>query len=116
MFWTYSGLNPKRDYIDPRIAVARQIGWQKLPGDETNFTVPEPDNYNHCIIMDKPTECKFIESQVVYKDKNKWFTLMLVPDELISEYNQWLLTINPEAYWQHTRPPKLKSQRKSPMI
>ncbi len=110
--WFYNGLAPRRDYIDPRIQVAKQIGWNKLPGD-TPYTVPEPDNYNRAVVTDKPVECLAIEDQVIYKDqsKNAWVTLMYVPDEQLSEYDLWLKLQTVRAHWQHTRAPKLKKQR-----
>lgn len=116
MFWTYTGFKPKRDFIDPRIPIARQLAWTKLTGD-TPYSVPEPDNYNRAIISDKPVECKFVEDQVIYKDTNKnhWVTVMLVNDDSISEYNLWLDRVKPRAHWQHTRAPKIKKQRIIPL-
>ena len=112
MFWSYLGQRPRRDYIDPRIAIARQIGWQKLAGD-TAYSVPEPDNYNRAVLTDHPVECLAIEDQVIYKDKNKdaWITVLYVPEEQHEVYDLWLAELKPEAYWQHTKPPKLKKQR-----
>jgi len=114
MSWVYVGDTPRREYIDPRLPVARQIGWSKLPGD-TPWTVPEPDNYNRAIVTDKPVECRFVEDQVIYKNtiKNYWITLMLVPDEKLAEYDLWLARTKLRAFWQHTKPPKLKQQRRS---
>lgn len=110
MFWSYLGQKPKRDYVDPRIAIARQIAWQKLPG-ETSYTVPEPDNYNRAVITDKPVECLSIEDQVIYKSFNGWITVLYVPEEQHDVYDSWLAELKPKAYWQHTKPPKLKKQR-----
>jgi len=112
MFWSYLGPKPRRDYIDPRIPVARQVGWQKLAG-ETPYSIPEPDNYNRAVLTDHPVECLAVEDQVIYKDisKNGWITVLYVPEEQHDEYDQWLTTINLRAYWQHTKPPKLKNRR-----
>lgn len=112
MFWSYLGHKPKRDYIDPRIIIARQIGWQKQAGD-TAFSVPEPDNYNRAVLTDLPVECLSIEDQVIYKDKSKdcWITVLYVPEEQHEVYDQWLAKLKPQAYWQHTKPPKLKNKR-----
>ena len=110
MFWSYLGQKPKRDYIDPRIIVARQIGWQKL-ACETSYSVPEPDNYNRAVITDRPVECRAVEDQVIYKDKNGWITLLYVPEDQHDEYDSWLAKLKPKAYWQHTKPPKLKNKR-----
>ena len=110
MFWSYLGTKPKRDFVDPRIAVARQIAWQKLPGD-TAFSVPEPDNYNRAVITDKPVECVDIDDQVIYKSFNGWITVLYVPEEQHEVYDSWLAKLKPRAYWQHTKPPKLKNKR-----
>ena len=116
MFWSYLGQKPKRDYIDPRIPIARQIGWQKFAG-ETPYTIPEPDNYNRAVVSDKPVECVFVEDQVIYKDTSRglWITVLLVPEEQHDDYDSWLAKLKPQAYWQHTKPPKLKKQRLIPL-
>ena len=116
MFWNYTKVKPKRDYIDPRIIVARHIGWQKLFGDQTYYSVPEPDNYNRAVLTIKPVECKFIEDQVIYKDANKggWITLMYVPDEQLGEYDAWLNRTDNLAYWQHIKAPVMR-YRKDPV-
>lgn len=113
MFWTYSGSKPRRELIDPRIAIAKQIGWQKYTGPETSFTIPEPDNYNRAVVTAKPVECTFVEDQVIYKDKhrNHWVTVMLLGEDQQGEYDAWLNRIKPDAFWQHTKAPKLKKSR-----
>lgn len=113
--WTYNSQRPKRDYIDPRLPVARHIGWTKLAGSETMFSVPEPDNYNRAILTKKPVECVFVEDQVIYKDLNKdmWITLLYIPDEQLGEYNAWTMRLKPEAYWQHTQAPKIRYRKDS---
>jgi len=112
MSWCYVDGTPRREYVDPRIPVAKQLAWTKLPGD-TPYTVPEPDNYNRAIMTDKPVECLLVEDQVIYKNTNKntWVTLMYVPDEQLAEYDLWLNRQSVRAYWQHTRAPKIKKQR-----
>jgi len=112
MSWSYTGDIPRRAYIDPRIPVAKQIGWSKLHGD-TPYTVPEPDNYNRAIAAEQAIECLLVEDQVIYKDssRNHWITLMYVPDEQLAEYELWLKRQRVKAHWQHLRPPKIKKQR-----
>ena len=116
MFWSYLAQKPKRDYVDPRIIIARQIGWQKVSGD-TAFSIPEPENYNRAVITDKPVECLAINDQVIYRDlnKNAWITVLYVPEEQQDEYDLWLAKLKPQAYWQHTKPPKIKKQRSIPL-
>jgi len=112
IYWTYTGSKPKREYTDPRIPIARQIGWQKVTG-ETAYTIPEPDNYNRAVVTDKPVECVAIEDQVIYQDlnRNHWVTVLLVPEEQQAEYDSWLMRIKPLAHWQHTKPPRVRKQR-----
>lgn len=112
MFWTYLAPKPKRDYIDPRIAIAKHIGWQKLPGRETYYSVPEPDNYNRAIITQHPIECTFVEDQVIYKNhKDNWITVMMIADEQQGEYDAWLNRLDVLAFWQHTNAPSVKNRR-----
>jgi hypothetical protein len=110
--WTYSAGKPKREYIDPRIAISRQIGWHRS-GIETSFSVPEPDNYNRAVITKHPVECVGIEDQVIYLDRNKnhWVTVLYVPEDQQAEYDSWLSRLKPVAHWQHTKAPKLRKPR-----
>lgn len=107
--WFYTGSKPKRDYLDPRLPVARHIGWQR-GGNITQFSVPEPDNYNRAVITDTAVECRAIEDQVIYRDHNKlaWVCLLYVPEHQLSEYDVWLQRIQPLAHWQHTKAPKIR--------
>lgn len=111
--WTYNTDRPRREYLDPRLPVARHIGWNKVLGAETVNCVPEPDNYNRAVITDKPVECLGIEDQVIYLDRNKqhWVTVLYVPEEQFAEYDLWLARLKPTAHWQHSKPPKIRKQR-----
>ena len=113
-YWTYT-ISPKYDYPDPRIMIARQIGWQKYAGEDTAFSVPEPDNYNRAVLCDRPVDCTFVEDQVIYKVKDGWISVALVAEELQGEYTAWMERLLPEAYWQHTKPAKLKKTRAMPL-
>jgi hypothetical protein len=116
IYWTYKSNRPRRDYADPRILLVKHIGWTKLFGTESQYCIPEPDNYNRAVVSKKPVECVFVEDQVIYKDitKNIWITLMYVPDEQLGEYEAWITRLQPDAYWQHSNAPKLR-QRKEPV-
>jgi hypothetical protein len=113
IYWTYLGQQPRREYNDPRVPVARHIGWQKLFGTETVYCTPEPDNYNKAILTAKPVECVFIEDQVIYKDivKGLWCTLMYVPEDQMGEYETWMNRLQPDAHWQHKNPPKIRTKK-----
>jgi hypothetical protein len=110
--WTYAGSKPRREYTDPRIPIAKQVGWTKVLG-ETAFTIPEPDNYNRAVITEYPVECVGIEDQVIYRDLNKdhWVCVLYVPEDQLGEYDSWLKRLKPIAHWQHTKAPKLRKSR-----
>ena len=112
--WTYNTERPRREYHDPRLPVARHIGWTKVLG-ETSYTVPEPDNYNRAVINTLAIECPFIEDQVIYKDLNKnlWATLLYVPEEQQTEFDAWLQRTSVLAHWQHKNAPKIRQRRES---
>jgi hypothetical protein len=112
--WNYTRhFKPKRDLIDPRIAIARHIGWHRGTAPDTEHSVPEPDNYNRAIFANKPVDCEFIEDQVFYFDKQRlnWFSIYYVPDEQVEEFNLWVEKIEPTALWQHLNAPKIRPQR-----
>lgn len=106
---------PRREFSDPRLPVAKHIGWQKLFGSETMYCTPEPDNYNRAIMTKKPMECVFVEDQVIYKDLNKdmWITLMYIPDDQQGEYETWINRLQPCAHWQHANAPRIRYRKES---
>lgn len=114
MFWTYGPEFAKRNYLsDPRMALAKHIGWKKFHYPDTEFKTPEPDNYNRAILAKYPYDCTVIEDQVFYYDKDTkgWITLMYVPDNLVGAVDSWIYQCKPWAVWCHQRAPKIKPQR-----
>lgn len=114
VFWTYNKeYKLAKDFIDPRIAIVKLTGWKKTTSEFTEYTLPEPDNYNRAIVTDKPCECPLIEDQVIYFDQNRrsWITLMYVPDCQINDIDLWIKTQNKIAVWCHLKPPQLKQNR-----
>jgi len=112
--WNYTkNFKPQRDLIDPRIVIARHIGWYRGTAQDTENSVPEPDNYNRAIFANKPWDCNFIEDQVFYYDKLRlnWFSVYYVPEEQIEEFNAWIEIIEPNAFWQHFNASKIRPQR-----
>jgi len=114
MYWTY---NPEytntKELYDPRMAVARYLGWKKLHTTETEYRTPEPDNYNRAVYTTQAVECKLIEDQVIFYDKvgQGWITLMYVPEDKITSVDQWIIDCKPQAYWNHFKAPKIKPRR-----
>ena len=68
-----NGNQPKTEgpvkITDPRIAVSSHIGWRRVMKGLTEFSTPEPDNYNHAVFTEKPIACPlaFVENQIWYK-------------------------------------------------
>jgi hypothetical protein len=114
MYWTYSPtFKNKHNFIDPRIIIARHIGWLKNNIEVTDFSTPEPDNYNRAVFTTTPQECLLIEDQIIYYDNqnNGWITLMYVPPEQIEDVDDWICSCNKLAVWCHLKPPRIKQQR-----
>lgn len=111
--WVYNGITPKLDYSDPRIIIAKHIGWQKYAGSDTIYSIPEPDNYNRAVFTEKPVECKLVEDQVVYKErvKNGWMCVLLVSDAEEQAYNTWLEQLKPLAHWFHNHPARIRNKK-----
>lgn len=112
--WSYTNIStPKFEYPDPRIVIAKHIGWQKYIGEDTHFSTPEPDNYNRAVLTEKPVECKFVENQVIYRDaiKKAWITVLLVAEEQSGEYEAWIERLKPLAHWRHLNAQKVKQRR-----
>lgn len=114
MYWTYSyEFQGKKDFQDPRVLIARHTGWKKTTCEDTEYPIPEPDNFNRAMATVKLTECPLIEDQVIYYDNQKkcWINVMYVPDELRVEIDRWISAQLTIAVWRHLKSPRLKQQR-----
>jgi hypothetical protein len=112
--WNYTRhFKLAQDLIDPRIAIARHLGWYRGTAPFTDFPTPEPDNYNRAIFAAKPINCELIEDQVFYYDVNRsyWFSVYYVPDEQVNEFETWIQIVKPTAYWRHLTAPKVRPQK-----
>lgn len=114
VYWTYG---PEyaltTELSDPRIVLARYLGWKKLNTAETEYCTPEPDNYNRAIFSSTLIECSIVEDQVVFYDKTNqgWITLMYVPEYQITAVDSWIAQCRPKAHWRHFKAPKIKPRR-----
>jgi hypothetical protein len=103
--WTYSrqytGLH---NLVDPRIAVARHIEWYRPSTNTTNYTIPEPENYNRAVFSSKPIEFTWAKYQVIYKDqsRNGWITACWLTAEECAKFDLWAAD-NDMTYWRHLR-------------
>jgi len=113
-YWTYGPEYAHyRELNDPRLALAKWLGWKKTNYADTEYCTPEPDNYNRAILASTAIDCTIIEDQVIFYDKQAqaWITLMYVPDEQINAVDSWIEQCKPQAWWIHLRAPKIKPQR-----
>jgi hypothetical protein len=99
--------------VDPRLALAKHIGWNRPVGNETEYSLPEPDDFNYAVYDDKPHDCMLIENQVFYKDKKSlgWWTLYYVPEELLQDFFTWANPIDFKICWIPQRPSKMRRRR-----
>lgn len=102
--------------VDPRIAITRQIGWIRPTAYETEYSVPEPDDYNFAIYAQKPVDCTLLEDQVFYKklDTNMWWSVYYVPDNKKAEFLRWMELQDIGAYWSSNRSSTFRKRR--PML
>jgi hypothetical protein len=105
-----------KTYADPRLAIAKHIGWNKPMTNETEYTTPEPDNYNYAVFNALPWECSFIENQIFYRDKksNGWWSVYYVPESQREEFLTWAGPLPFEICWTAMRFTKLRRRR--PML
>jgi len=99
---------------DPRIAIAKHIGWTRSLTGMTDFSLPEPDNYNYAVFNALPWECPVIEDQIFYKDKklNGWWSVYYVPDEQLQEFLAWADPLPFQRCWATPgRPARLRHRR-----
>ena len=99
-------------FIDPRIALARHIDWQKTY-DETEFSLPEPDNFNFATLSQRPLFCESVKNQVWYQDfyKSGWISLYLVTPQELPAFKDWLKQQPWRSYWRTGKPLPLRTRR-----
>jgi hypothetical protein len=107
-----SGRLLSREEKDPRLAIARHMGWAKDYGPVTPWPCPEPDNYNRGLFASKPLFCSFIKDQIWYKTRHGWWSISYVLDNDFLAYDSWAKMQNIEIFWQHAKAPPLKPVRK----
>lgn len=114
MFWTYGPeYSGRTEFNDPRVVLARHTGWKKYHVPETDYCIPEPDNYNRAVFARLPIDCAMIEDQVIFYDQENqgWITLMYVPPEQLTAVDAWIQQCRPLANWIHLKAPKIKQRR-----
>jgi len=99
--------------FDPRIAIARHIGWSKSLSTVTDYSLPEPDHFNYAVFNKQPIECPSIHCQVFYQDQRQqgWWSVYFVPAELEDNFIAWAHPIDFEICWAPMRPTKMRERR-----
>jgi hypothetical protein len=111
--WTYSkGYDGNENLLDPRSLIARQISWQRPSGNITDFTVPEPENYNRAVYTPQPVEFDWIKYQVIYKymNRNAWITACYLTAEECVKFDAWAQA-NDITYWRHHKARPFRESR-----
>jgi len=101
---------------DPRIAIAKHMGWTRPIGQVTEYSLPEPDNYNYAGLSVKPIECPFLSHQIFYQpNKTKlWWSVYYVTEENNEEFLAWSENIEYLQCWTPFKSTRLREQR--PML
>jgi hypothetical protein len=108
--WTMSRTHT---FPDPRLPIAKHIGWERPIGADTDFHVPEPDNYNYAVKADKPMECPHVDFHVYYKDPDgAWWTTYIVTEKNKDAFIAWAEPIEFQLCWVNPRSPKQRTRRK----
>jgi hypothetical protein len=110
--WT---LGKAANIPDPRLVIARHIGWSRPLSTETTYTTPEPDNYNYAGSHQRPIDCEFIKDQVFYFDNRsqRWWSVYYVQDEQVTDFLTWAEQQNFEFCWRsYHRTNKLRNRRR----
>jgi hypothetical protein len=114
--WRYgTGYLGLHNLVDPRIAIARQLAWSRPSTNTTDYTVPEPENYNRAIYTITPMELPWVQDQVIYKEPHKpgWITACYLTEEQAAKFDEWAALMD-MTYWRHLRPAIPRKQR--PML
>lgn len=106
-FWQAKpGYKKEKILIDPRIAIAQHIGWERSYNNYTEFSVPEPDNFNRAVIAVQPIDCLIASNQVFYLDKYRdgWVSVYYINPSDSINFVRWLRDQDYYASWHHTSP------------
>jgi len=102
-----------RYLADPRLLLARHISWLRPHSTETEFSVPEPDNYNYAVLNPQLEECPFIRNHVFIRDQKTgyWWTIYHVLENQEQEFLAWAEPKNFISCFTPHRYSKLRQRR-----
>jgi hypothetical protein len=86
---------------DPRIAVVSHIDW--VPNKYSNWSRPEPDNYNRAIFDNKAIYIEGIRNQCWYRDHRRggWFSLYYVKGDEAEVFVDYIKANRVRAFWNY---------------
>ena len=114
IYWRFAqSYEGRTDFLDPRLAIAKQMAWRNNRQTTTDYSIPEPDNFNRALVSAKWIECEFLEDQIMFYDRvrKSYISCYYVPAKQIKQFDAWVLTVGASAIWYHTNPPKVKKRR-----
>lgn len=114
--WQYRGLGVFKKPPDPRVALGQYLKWQRSPTNDTEYSVPEPDNYNFGIRYKNIADCTFLPDQVFYFDivSNQWWTLYYVTDQHRAKFTEWFNLQDYTVKWHH--PKAQPARQRKPLL
>jgi hypothetical protein len=100
--------------VDPRMPIAKHIGWTAPfnKNSDSEWRVPEPNNYNQAVLADKPLDCPVVANAVYYKTPDGWWSVYYVIEDDIETFREWIKTQSIQVYWFNNKPPALRNERK----
>lgn len=103
-----------RSQTDPRIVIAKHIGWEKKTNKFTEWHTPEPDNYNRAVLAPTIIECGFIRDHVFHYDSayKLWWTIYYVPPDARPHFDNWLLEQAWHIRWYFDHAVQVRERRK----
>jgi len=110
---TVSAYYSNKTVTDPRLDISKHISWTKSAMPYTDFSYPEPDNFNHAVLNYKSIECPLPISQVFYKEKkgNLWWSVYCVEEKHHNDFIDWLYTQKVVVYWYNSKNPIKRHRR-----
>ena len=98
---------------DPRLLLARHISWLRPYSTDTEFSTPEPDNYNYAVLNSQIEECPFIKNHVFIRDQKTkyWWTIYHVLEDQEQAFLAWAEPKNFISCFTPHRCSKLRQRR-----
>ena len=98
---------------DPRFPIARYMSWTRPNGTQTEYSIPEPDNFNRAVMALRRLTCPFIEDHIFYYDtlRSSWWTVYYVPPSRLQEFDLWVDQQEYIIRWYHSKPAAVRTRK-----